>query len=490
MLGIGLDIGTTSVKGLLFSKEGALLQEAFEHVETLMPQENYREQDPQLIFEAVLNIIQKLSLFAQSQNKKISFVSFSAYMHSLIVVDKNDQPLTHCILWSDNRSIEFSQKYQVNGIGLQIYKKTGTPIHPMSPLYKIMFLKEKYFDIFSAAKKFISIKEFIFYKLFGVYAVDFSIASATGMFDIFELEWSALALQELQITKEHLSHCYNSDKYFTGVRKNYAQQMSVDSSTKFVLGASDGCLANLGSKGTVAGTGVVSIGTSGAIRVVSDQPVIDNLGRTFSYLLQKGVYVSGGAINNGAIVYDWFNQSFINDMNKTQQLLQASQEGMGPLFLPFLTGERAPYWDSQLRGMYFGIDSSHTQKEFLRSSIEGVCYAIADVYLVLKETLADVSVFYANGGFTKSNIWVQTLANILGKNIVVSQNYQASALGAFMLGLLSLGEFYSFKDMDFLLQDGSKFYPQKEMQLLHNKRFELYKKIIRVNQELFASLKP
>lgn len=488
MNGIGIDIGTTAIKALLFSKEGNVLYESSQHVETLIPQRNYKEQDPHAILTAVIYVLSDISAYAKENQTNIDFVSFSAYMHSLIAVDKNGEPLTNCLLWSDNRSEEFAEHYRKNQKGIEIYAKTGTPVHPMSPFYKILFLRETQNEIFQKTHKFISIKGYIFYKFFNVYAVDYSIASATGIFDIFALDWNSLALQELQLVPENFSACYDSTHFFENMQAEYAAKTKLPSNIKFVLGASDGCLANLGSRGIEENVGVVSIGTSGAVRVTAPEPVIDSHGRTFSYLLKKGFYVSGGAINNGGIVYEWFNNTFVRDSSKMEKLLSASQEGAGPLFLPFLSGERAPYWDSNLRGIYFGIDSLHQEKDFLRASMEGVCYAIADVYAVLKDVAGEVSVFYANGGFTRSDIWVQTLANVLQKKIVVSENYQAPALGAYMLGMLALKKYSSFREMNFLLQDGKEFLPQKEKQELHQKRLSLYQKLISVNKELFKEM--
>lgn len=488
MKGIGIDIGTTAIKGLLFSEEGKVLHECYRHVETLMPRRGCYEQDPQKIFTAILEILQETGNHAQQNDWHVSFVSFSAYMHSLIAIDAQDRPLTNCLLWSDNRSQEVVQEYNRSGKGTKIYRKTGTPVHPMSPFYKTLFLRLKQQDIFEKSAKFVSIKAYIFFQLFKEYAVDYSIASASGMFNIFKLRWSREVLQELNINEKQLAVCYDSTHFFSGITSDYAKELSYFAKTKFVLGASDGCLANLGSRGIEENVGVISIGTSGAIRVTGSSPLIDERGRTFSYLLKKGFYVSGGAINNGGIVYEWFQKNFMNSQENSIDLLTNAAEGKGPLFLPFLAGERAPYWDSHLRGIYFGIDADHETKDFLRASLEGVCYAITNVYQVLQDVAGEVSVFYANGGFTRSKIWVQTLANVLQKKVVVSENYQAPALGAYMLGLLALGKYSSFQEMNFLLQDGETFLPQPQTKEIHQKRLSLYKKLVTANKELFKEM--
>ncbi len=493
MFYIGIDIGTTSTKAILYDENGKIKSKSSVLYPIYSPRANVREQDPEEIFNAVLSTLKEVNSVAKNSGEEVEFISFSSMMHSLICVDKDANPLTNCIIWADSRSSEYAEQFKENGIGIEIYKRTGTPCHSMSPLYKIMWLRDNESEIFKNTFKFISIKEYVIYKLFGEYLVDYSIASATGLFNIYDLKWDDEALNLCGIEESKLSIPYPTTYIIEGMLDKYREVLKFDEDIKVVLGASDGCLANLGSNGIDFGTAVVSIGTSGAVRTVSNRPIIDDKGRTFSYILTDNMYVSGGAINNGGITYRWFRDTFCSKeveiaskmnieaydlINKMVENVKPSSEGL--IFLPFLTGERAPYWNSNLRGSYIGISDMHKREHFARSTIEGICFAINDVFRVLKETNEDIKCVYVNGGFTKSKCWVQTLTDCMDTKIIISDNYESPTLGALMLGLLAIGRVKTLKELDFMLEDGEVFFPTQ------NK--EKYKELFQIYQNAVSSM--
>lgn len=155
------------------------------------------EQDPEEIFQAVLKAFSNIT--KQHPDKKISFISFSSAMHSVIAMDENDQPLTRCITWADNRSEAWAHKIKDELDGHEVYKRTGTPIHPMSPLSKITWIVNDHPEIATNVKKYIGIKEYIFKKFFDQYVVDYSLASSMGMLNLKNLDWD-----------ESLKNCWNN----------------------------------------------------------------------------------------------------------------------------------------------------------------------------------------------------------------------------------------------------------------------------------------
>ena len=211
---IGVDIGTTSTKAVLFNKKGETLYRHGVEYPLHTPAPGTAEQDPEEIFHAVIGCIKEVT---SHTNENIGFVSFSSAMHSLILVDKNDQPLTPSITWADNRSEDWARNIKNEHNGMQIYLSTGTPIHPMSPLVKLAWFDMK-IRIFSKAAKFISIKEFVFYRLFGKYVVDYSIASATGLFNLEQLDWDEEALKVAGVKKDQLSLPVSTTERLVGLK--------------------------------------------------------------------------------------------------------------------------------------------------------------------------------------------------------------------------------------------------------------------------------
>ncbi len=500
MFSVGIDIGTTSTKAIWFEENGKMHGKASKEYPINSPSPTMREQNPEEILNAVVTVLGEMSEISKSLKENISFVSFSCMMHSIIAVDENCNPLTECIIWADSRSTEYTEEYKKNGKGIELYKRTGTPCHPMSPLYKIMWIRDNQPEVFNKAYKFISIKEYVLYKFFNEYIVDYSIASATGMFNIYNFKWDEEALRFAGIKEEQLSQAFPTTYCVRGMNKEFQELTGLNNNTTVVLGASDGCLANLGSNGIEIGSAVVTIGTSGAIRVISNKPMIDNQGRTFCYILTEDKYVAGGPINNGGIVYRWFRDNFSEkEIEKADKLnldpyelinilvedTNAGSDGL--IFLPFLTGERAPYWNANLRGAFVGISDIHKRKHFARAIIEGICYAINDVFQVLKEITNNVDIIYVNGGFTKSKTWIQILCDILNTDIVVSDNYESPCLGAVMLGMLAMDKVKDLSELSYMLEDGDR-YIMTEDKEIYSELFNIYQEIISSSMNVLEKL--
>ena len=163
---IGVDIGTTSTKAVIYDSEGNFLKKHNIEYPMTTHEIGVAEESPAEIFDAVLFTVKKVIREVGAKPEEIKLLSFSSAMHSLIAMDKNNQPLTECITWADNRASEYADKINNEHNGLEIYKRTGTPIHPMSPLSKIYWLKHEHADIFKNTQKWIDIKTYVFYQLF------------------------------------------------------------------------------------------------------------------------------------------------------------------------------------------------------------------------------------------------------------------------------------------------------------------------------------
>jgi len=174
---IGIDIGTTNTKAVAFTDEGEVLATAGESYHALSDPDGRHELDPARLLEAFVSALKEVTR-KTADRKGLMGISLSCAMHSLIVVDKEGLPLTNAITWADLRSQSYAEALKVSEAGRRIYRQTGTPLHPMSPLSKLLWLKDKEPAIFQQAEKFISIKEYIWWRLFGKYQVDHSIASA------------------------------------------------------------------------------------------------------------------------------------------------------------------------------------------------------------------------------------------------------------------------------------------------------------------------
>jgi gluconokinase len=440
---LGIDIGTGSTKGVALDLNGVVLASSQHHYPIYQPQPNFSEQDPELIWQAFVKCVQEV--VKQVNNPPLA-ISLSSAMHSLIPVNEKGEPLSAMITWADVRSEEIAERIRTSSQGEEIYKQTGTPIHPMSPLCKLIWLKENQNGLFENTHKFVSIKGYIWHKLFNEFEIDFSIASATGLFDIVKLSWSEDACKLAGVRIDQLSDTVNTTYVRKGLLPASADLLDILASTSFVIGASDGCCANIGSYVTDPGTAALTIGTSGAVRITGPKPIYNYKAMTFNYLLDEKTYVSGGAVNNGGIAVDWLLKKFLNqsklDSDSYKNMFNAIESvppgSDGLVFLPYLYGERAPIWDANSSGAYVNIQPQHNQNHFLRAGLEGICYALNDVLRVLEDTSVEIDQINISGGFITSKIWVQALADITGKKLMVLQLEDASAIGAIFLAMNAL----------------------------------------------------
>jgi gluconokinase len=475
---LGIDIGTGSTKGVGLSLKGAALASAQHHYLINQPQPGYSEQDPETIWQAFVNCVKEV---VGQLKRPPAAVSFSSAMHSLIPVDEQGTALHPMITWADVRSEKIASKLRSSPQGEAIYRQTGTPIHPMTPLCKLIWLRENEEDLFNKTARFISIKEYLWYRLFKRFEVDYSLASATGLFDIVKLQWSPEACQLAGLAADKLSEPVDTNYTQKTLQADAAKLLGIPPNTPFVIGASDGCCANLGSHVTDGGTAALTIGTSGAVRITGTAPVYNYPAMTFNYLLNDNTYVSGGAVNNGGIAVDWLLKKLLNigkptdddykDLFKAIDTIPAGSEGL--LFLPYLYGERAPIWDANSSGAFINIQPQHSQQHFLRAGLEGVCFALNDVVNTLEQASTPIKQISISGGFISSATWVQTLANITGKKLVVQQTEDASAMGAIYIAMKEL-----FPDTQLPhLPDAQVIEPDAESHALYAKTFPLFKKV-------------
>jgi gluconokinase len=312
---IGIDIGTGSTKAVAMDSKGTIIghSQSFYPMQSVHP--GFSEQDPDMIWQAFADCIRRI--IVQVKYSPIS-ISLSSAMHSLVVMNKNNKPISPLITWADTRSGDIAQRIRKLPEAENLYQATGTPIHSMTPLCKIIWLKENAPEIFTAAFKFISIKEFIWHKLFKVYEIDHSIASATGLFNIETLKWNDFSLNLCGINRSQLSEIVPTNFLRKNVDSSVLSLLNISNETSFCIGASDGCTANVGSYAVKKGTAALTIGTSGAVRIASPEPIFDFASMSFNYLLDEKTFICGGPVNNGGNVVDWLFEAILNNTKPSE----------------------------------------------------------------------------------------------------------------------------------------------------------------------------
>ena len=280
-------------------------------------------------------------------------------MHGLVRLDGDDRALSPLLTWADTRAA--AQADRLRAEHPDLHDRTGTPLHPMSPLPKLVWFRESRPEVFAAARRWVGVKELVLHKLTGRWVVDWSVASGTGLLELDTLDWCADALEIAGIGRDQLAELVAPDERVgEGV----------------IAGAGDGPLANLGVGAVRHGVAACSIGTSGALRLMVEQPVVDRARRVFCYALTRDRWAVGGAINNGGVVLQWAHEALapelsLGDLLDLARTAPAGCDGL--LMAPYLLAERAPQWTSGATASYVGLRRDHGRAHLVRAALEGVC---------------------------------------------------------------------------------------------------------------------
>ncbi|GLZ01544.1 gluconokinase [Actinoplanes sp. NBRC 103695] len=452
---IGIDSGTTATKGVAAGLDGRLHAHASVHYPLSVPGPGRAELDPDRVRDAAVEALVDVARQCRADGHRVVAVSLSAFLHALVPMDATGKPLGPLVTWADGRAGGQSDAIAAQGLSAKLLARTGTPVHPMAPLAKLAWWGATDPETLRGTARWGGGKELILSGLADEsYLLDLSLASATGLYDIHERRWDPEALEIAGVREEQLAEVVPTTRRLR-LKPEVASAAGLPAGTPLIIGAGDGPLANLGVGATPAGVAAVSLGTSGAMRTVVDRPSADEGGRLFCYALTEDRWVVGGAVNNAGSVVRWAGQAFAagfarpaaegEDADEIDAAMLVEAQNAPPgsdglLCLPYLLGERAPWWRSGMRGAYLGLGREHGRPHLVRAAVEGVCQQIALVRDSLDTAGYPVREVRATGGAVASDLWVGVLAAALDLPVAVADTPEGTGLGACLLGWHALGD--------------------------------------------------
>jgi gluconokinase len=439
---LGVDVGTTSAKAVAFDAGGRDLGNGEAAYPLLEPEPGQAVEDPGAIIAGMLAAIRAAAAGARKRDARIAALSLSSAMHSLVALDSDGRALTPLVTWADMRAAEQAERLRAEHP--ELHDRTGAPLHPQTPLTKLVWFAEREPATFAAARRWGGIKELALARLTGAWAVDHSVASGTGLMNLERLDWDPEALALAGIDRDRLAPLVPATERLS-LAADAAADVGLDAGLPVIVGAGDGPLANLGVGAVRPGVAACSIGTSAALRLMVARPAIDPQRRAFCYALAPGRWVVGGAINNGGVVLRWAGEALAPDLGEhaeTELLALAGEVPPGSdrlIMLPYLLSERAPHWSALARGAYVGLTRHHRRGHLVRAALEGVCQQLALVLAAMRDAGNEVDEIRATGGFARSALWRQMLADVLGMAVGYPAGHEGSAFGAALLGMEALG---------------------------------------------------
>ncbi|BCJ56372.1 gluconate kinase [Actinoplanes sp. NBRC 14428] len=452
---IGIDTGTTATKAIAAGLDGEVRAMTSVHYPLSVPGPGRAELDPVRLRDAATEALVTVARECRERGDRVLAVSLSAFLHGLVPMDAGGNPTGPLITWADNRSSAQSDELAAAGRAKPLQARTGTPVHPMAPLAKLAWWRAEDPAMLRDTPRWGGVKEVVLSGLArDAFVVDLSVASGTGLYDIHERRWDPEALDIAGIDAGRLAEVVPTTTALK-LHAEVAAAAGLPADTPLIIGAADGPLANLGVGATPAGVAAVSLGTSGALRTVVNAPIADKAGRLFCYALTEDRWVLGGAVNNAGSVVRWAGQTMAEgfdrppaegedaDVRDAALLVEAATVAAGSdglICLPYLLGERAPWWRGGMRGAYLGLRREHGRAHLVRAAVEGVCQQLALVRDTFAAEGVPMTEVRATGGAVASELWVGVLASALDLPVAIANTPEGTALGACLLGLHAIGE--------------------------------------------------
>jgi gluconokinase len=483
---LGIDLGTGSCKTAVVDAKGAVLGFSAKNYKAQDVDEKWQEQDPDEILKGMVISVKNAIADAGVSPNDCGGLSLGGALHNIMALGADYRPLTGVFTWADTRCDKQVQNIKNSPQGAEIYKLTGCPAHTIYGLYKIIWLKETSPIIFNQATKFISAKEYIYYHLTGEFLVDFGLASGNSLINIHTLEYDPKILTLASITEDMLSKLAPPLTTHRGIKPTLAIQMGLSPDTLVILGTSDAANSSIGAGAIHQSQATLSVGTSGAYRVITATPALDAAERSWCYAIDNSHWLVGGAINNAGFSLAWWkdsiNQLFPSDsqLSFDQILLKASEVEPGAnnlICLPYFTGERSPHWNPKARGVLFGLGLQHDIRHISRAILEGVAFSFRNLDEILISIGYSISEVRASGGFINSQIWLQIMANVLGRQMNIPDWGETAARGAALWAMLATGIFNTIEEAAAVVKSNECINPEQATSNQYSHLYKLFQQL-------------
>jgi xylulokinase len=455
------DIGTTGDKATLFRDDGTLVASTFAGYPTRYPGPGWAEQDAGDYWEAFCSATRGLLASAGCSPRDIGVVSFSGQMMAALAIDAGGRPLRPSIIWADQRASREIEELAARVPRDRVYELTGHPLAPNYTLAKIMWIRRNEPEVFRRVSHFIQAKDFLVLKLTGRVCSDYSDASGTQMLDIRELHWSQEILSAAGVSAQLLPELLESTTVAGTVTPEAASASGLAQGTPVAVGGGDGACATCGAGVVSEGDAYLCLGTSTWMATASRAPLIDKARRTvtFGHFI-RGLYFPCGVMQSGGGSLAWFREALADTekaeareagidvheiLNREAAEVPPGSEGL--LFLPYLMGERSPWWSATARACFVGLSPRHGRKHMLRAVMEGVAYNMR----IIADAFAEQGLRYESlrmiGGAARNPVWRQIFADVLEKPVeLLSFVEEATSVGAAIAGGVGIGLFHTIDE--------------------------------------------
>lgn len=493
---VSIDVGTTSCKVSVFNLTGDLIAQAQKSYSLYLPRKNFAEQNAEEWWFAIRKCVKSVLKLSRASPEDIMGVCSTGQFPSLILIGKNGKPLRQAIIYSDMRGEEQS-KLIFNKVGLEEVKEiTGFPssMFPGLPASKILWLYDHEPEIIKQTEKVIGAKDFINYQLTGEVATDFLEAWWSGLVEFKSYLWSKKMLSSLEIPEEWLAEIHKPQEVIGYVNKSASKQTGLKEGTPVVCGSGDGMCAVIGSGLTEVNATMDVTGATEIIASITDKQLPPSIGESifcWQHLIE-GLWVIYASTASSGAALQWFKTQFWKKIKYEDFLKQAEESelgGGGLIFLPYLIGEYAPFFDLNARGAFIGISLDSKKNHFIRAVLEGVAFSLNHILEAFSELGVSAKEVRVGGGGSKSDLWNRIKADVTGRIFLKMKVIDVTGLGAAILASVGVKAYSSLNEaIQNMVKISEKIEPNLEKHQKYSKIYEVYKSVYPNLKEVFNKL--
>jgi xylulokinase len=498
---LGIDVGTTSCKAVAYNEAGTAVAQGKAATVTHYEPSGGSYYQPDEIWQAVIRVVRQV-LAELPDSATITGLSITSMGEAGVPIDAHGEPTYPVITWFDPRSLPQAEQIRQLLGAERIFKITGLDLNPIFSVPKLMWLRDNEPEIFSRTVKWLNIPDFIYFKMTGAMATDYSIASRTMALDINTKSWSGEILNRVGLDPALFPQLVPSGTVVGTMTGEAAALTGLPAGLPVVAGGHDHYCGSMAS-GILLGNRVLdSSGTAESIHglIAGDETFEERFCgfRVGRYIDPEKLYMVGGLVSSG-ITVDWAMERVASgdrDYATVMNAAAATPPGaQGLLFLPHLRGSGAPAWDPRSRGTFVGLQATHNSPEMLRSVIEGLCFEVRNIVQSLQQKLGyPVELLTVIGGGSKNGFWQQTKADITGIPVEVPDLEEATALGAALLAGVGTGVYRDLKDASSrTYRTKVRYQPHPELRETYDRLFGIYRQVYPavagINSELDSFVK-
>ena len=445
MLYIGVDLGTSAVKLLLMEADGTIRNIVSREYPLYLPHPGWSQQEPEDWFRETLAGIDEL--LKDADRDKVAGISFGGQMHGLVTLDADDNVIRPAILWNDGRSSKETE-YLNTVIGKdKLSDYTANIAFAGFTAPKILWMKENEPENFKRIAKIMLPKDYIAYKLSGIFCSDMSDAAGMLLMDVKNRCWSKEMIDICGITEDMLPTLYESYEVVGTLKPEVAKVLNLPESVKVIAGAGDNAAAAVGT-GTVGdGQCTISLGTSGTIFISSTEFGVDQYNALHSFAHADGGYHLLACMLSAASCNKWWAEDILKTTDFAQEQKAIEKLGENNVFFsPYLMGERSPHNNPAVRASFVGMSLDTTREDMTQAVLEGVTFGLRDSLEVARKIGNKIDRAKLCGGGAKSPLWRNIVANIMNLKVDLIESEEGPALGGAMLAAVGCGEYDSVQE--------------------------------------------